>query len=87
MNRRIGCILIFFGLNGYPFQSLGCISFDFGPLVREVNLSGKMKYLSYCAVVEYILSLYSWCRNAGNPHFIGIALVGAPWWVGSRDNE
>ena len=27
MNCRIGCILIFFGLNGYLFQSLGCISF------------------------------------------------------------
>ena len=58
MNRRIGCILIFFGLNGYLFQSLGCISFDFGPLVREVNLSGKMKYLSYCAVVEYIIPVF-----------------------------
>ena len=31
MNRRIGCTLIVFGLNGYLFQSLGCISFGFGP--------------------------------------------------------
>ena len=27
MNRRIGCILIFFALNGYLFQSLGGIFF------------------------------------------------------------
>ena len=40
MNCRIGCILIFFGLHDYLFQSLGCISFGLGPLVREVNLSG-----------------------------------------------
>ena len=40
MNRRIGCILIFFGLYGYQFQSLGCISFVLDLLVREVNLSG-----------------------------------------------
>ena len=31
-----------------------------------------------------MLSLYSWCRNVGDPHFIDIAHVGAPWWVGSR---
>ena len=31
-----------------------------------------------------MLSLYSWCRNAGGPHFFGIALVGTPWRVGSR---
>ena len=31
-----------------------------------------------------MLSLYSWCRNAGDPHFFGIALVGTPWRVGSR---
>ena len=30
MNRRIGYILIFFGLYGYLFQSLGFISFGFG---------------------------------------------------------
>ena len=47
MNRRIGWILIFFELHGYLFQSLGCISFGFDLLVNEVNLSGKMKYLSY----------------------------------------
>ena len=31
-----------------------------------------------------MLSLYSWCRNAGGPHFFGIALVGTPRRVGSR---
>ena len=31
-----------------------------------------------------MLSLYSWCRNAGGPHFFDIALVGTPWRVGSR---
>ena len=31
-----------------------------------------------------MLSLYSRCRNAGDPHFFGIALVGTPWRVGSR---
>ena len=31
-----------------------------------------------------MLSLYSWCRNVGDPHFFDIALVGAPWRVGSR---
>ena len=31
-----------------------------------------------------MLSLYSWCRNAGDPHFFDIALVGTPWRVGSR---
>ena len=30
MNRRIGCVLIFFGLYGYRFQSLDYISFGFG---------------------------------------------------------
>ena len=40
MNCRIGCILIFFGLYGYLFHSLGCICFGFDFLVNEVNLSG-----------------------------------------------
>ena len=31
-----------------------------------------------------MLSLYSWCRNAGDPHFFDIALVGTPRRVGSR---
>ena len=31
-----------------------------------------------------MLSLYSWCRNVGDPHFIDIAHVGTPWRVGSR---
>ena len=47
MNRRIGCIHNFFGLYGYLFQSLGCISFGLYRLVSEVNFSGQMKYLSY----------------------------------------
>ena len=59
MNRRIGCVLIFFfGLTGYLFQSLGCISFVLDLLVREVNLSGWMKYFSYCTVVEYIIPVF-----------------------------
>ena len=47
MNCRIGCILIFFGLYGYLFHSLGFISFGLDFLVIEVNLSGLIKYLSY----------------------------------------
>ena len=31
-----------------------------------------------------MLFLYYWCRNVGDPHFFDIALVGAPWRVGSR---
>ena len=47
MNCRIGCILLFFGLYGFLFQSLGCICSGFDLMVCEVNLSGKIKYLSY----------------------------------------
>ena len=32
-----------------------------------------------------MLSLYSWCRNVVDPHFIDIAHVGTPWRVGSRE--
>ena len=39
MNCRIGCIL-FFGIYGYLFPSLGCISFGFDFVVNEVNHSG-----------------------------------------------
>ena len=31
-----------------------------------------------------MLSLYSWCRNAGDPHLFDIALVCTPLRVGSR---
>ena len=31
-----------------------------------------------------MLSLYSWYRNVGDPHFNDIAHVGTPWRVGSR---
>ena len=62
MNRRIGCILIFFGLYGYPFQFLSDLDF----LVREVNLFVLINYYSCCAVVEYIIPVFlvSKCRKS-----------------------
>ena len=60
MNRRIGCILVFFGLYGYLFQSLGFISFGFGLIwsVKWFFFLVKIKYLSYCTVVEYIVPVF-----------------------------
>ena len=55
MNRRIGYILIFFGLYGYLFQSLGFISFGFGlfgPL-SESFCSNKVLFILRSSRVYY----------------------------------
>ena len=31
-----------------------------------------------------MLSLYFWCRNAGDQYFVDIALIGTPWRLGRR---
>ena len=55
MNRRIGCILIFFGLYGYLFHSLGCISFGFGSCgpSSESFCFNKVLFISHSSRVYY----------------------------------
>ena len=87
MNRRIGYILIFFGLNSSLFHSLGCISFDFGPF------GPRSEFLRLNEVLVILRSSRVYCPCIPGAEMleihisIGIALVGAPWRVGSRDDE